>query len=352
MAPAVTDQPLPEQIGMGGSCDAVSASASRSPGEEGADSNFPLPKGLEEIGEHSPLYPTDGGGDVTEEEFQWMEARRPLIATATTLGLDFGAEMATEIQAAFQEAKLTHLMGSLNWPGVGTRWRSFLEWCQEQPDAEALTPTLALRGFGRALGRVVTFRALALDTVALEGILDADCIYPSGQLRVDAVTLARIVDEKGVQKVCVARLFIAHLRRLLGHDPSISLHDDWQTTSLIASGYSHYTSKPSSSRRVHLFQVSCPKVESVGWTLQEVAERRVEVLGDNKPHDPWFCFPAPAYPAGVWFDGRLQRTERYGLYGVPFLSQRLQRLVVFNSNEELGVALRPFAEHVNELHSA
>ena len=33
-------------------------------------------------------------------------------------------------------------------------------------------------------------------------------------------------------------------------DPSISLHDDWQTTSVIASGYA------SSIKRVHLFEIS------------------------------------------------------------------------------------------------
>lgn len=322
------------------------ASASYTPCLEGADPEFPVPASLAEIGKRAPVYPVDGSGDVAEQEFEWMEARRLLIVTPQSLALDFGASEAAIIAAAFKEAKMEHVLGTLNWPGVGTRWRSFLAWCQKQPAAETLTPGLALRGFGRALGRVVTFRALALDPQALQGILDADCIYPSGQLRVGSDVLAQILDEKGVQTVCVARLFIAHLRKLLGHDPSISLHDDWQTTSLIASGYA------SQSKKVHLFQVSCPKVESVGWTLQDVAERGDEVLGgDRQPHDPWFCFPAPAYPQGVWFDGKLQRTERYGLYGVPFLAQRLQKLMVFESREQLGDAVRPFAERCAELHA-
>ena len=96
---------------------------------------------------------------------------------------------------------------------------------------------------------MTTYRALALDEAALARVLAADCIFPSGQLRVSAEALAAVVEGKGVRRVCVARLFIAHLRRLLGHDPSISLHDDWQTTALIASGYSsHDRLDPARSR--------------------------------------------------------------------------------------------------------
>ena len=94
-------------------------------------------------------------------------------------------------------------------------------------------------------------------------------------------------------------------RRLLGHDPSISLHDDWQTTSLIASGYSDYKKYPgvqprdgTPPRPVWLYEVNVPKVESIGWTLQEVAVQRGAVLeGWDGEHDPWFNFD------GVWFDG-------------------------------------------------
>lgn len=317
------------------------------PAPEGADPEFPVPDSIQQQRSCKPLYLSDGSGEVMEQEFQWMEARKPLRVSRESLQLDFGAHEAAEILQNFGDASLGHLLGTLNWPGVGTRWRSFLEWCQAQEDPSSLTPELALRGFGRSMGRVITYRALALDPAALQSIMDADCIFPSGQLQVGAETLAAVVDTKGIRTVCVARLFISNLRRLLGHDPSISLHDDWQTTSLIASGYARQ------GRKVHLFELSCPKVESVGWTLQEVAERSPEVLGDKyRNHDPWFCFPAPAYPQGLWFDGRLQRTERYGLYGVPFLSQRLQRLLYFDSSEELGRAIQPLAARLAELHEA
>lgn len=323
-------------------------------GLEGPDPEFQIPAS---VSQHpiccAPKYTAVDSSLVDEEEFLWMEARRPLRITQASLVLDYGTEEAKEMEQAFNEAQLAHLLGVLNWPGVGTRWREFLTWCKADASSSSLTdPAVALRGFGRSLGRVTTYRALAIDAKALQSIVKADCVFPSGQLRVGSEVLEAVVNEKGVQTVCVARLFIAHLKALLGHDPSISLHDDWQTTSLIASGYASYDRwDPKSNKKVHLFEMSCPKVESVGWTLQEVAERRSAVLGFEKDHDPWFCFPARARPEGVWFDGRLQRTERYGLYGIPFLSQRLQRLLVFNSLEELGLALEPFAERQEKLHT-
>ena len=163
-----------------------------------------------------------------------------------------------------------------------------------------------------------------------------------------AEQLHAVVESKGVRTVCVARLFISELKRLLGHDPSISLHDDWQTTSVIASSYA------SKSKKVHLFEVSVPKVESIGWTLQQVAEQRDAVLDDSDEvqHSPWFCFSSAAVPKGVWFDGRIQRTERYGLYGIPFLGKRLQRLLVFKDVGQLAQAVAPFASHQLQLHSA
>lgn len=325
------------------------------PALEGADPEFAVPTSVSK--QQREILEDAGGasGDVSEEEFQWMEARRPLKATLNSLTLDYGPEGASEMQRDFESAGLSHLLGTLNWPGVGTRWRSFLDWCIKGFTAKGEmppSPEAALRGYGRSLGRVKTYRALAIDDEALMRIFTADCIFPSGQLRVGSEELERVVNAKGVQTVCVARLFISHLKRLLGNDPSISLHDDWQTTSLIASGYARYSKlDPSSSRKVHLFELSCPKVESIGWTLQEVALRRGCVLEDcDGDPDPWFQFPAPAVPEGIWFDGRFQRTERYGLYGVPFLAARLSQLYVFDSLQEIGEVVMPFAKRQAELH--
>jgi len=327
---------------------------------EGADPNFPVPPYISTcvLPKKSPNFAdlitckrravvTDHTEDISEEEFAWMEARRSLSVSQEKLALDYGEEEARLMGGAF-EKDFTHLLGTLNWPGVGSRWRDFLEWLCKLPSPPA-TPSEALRGYGRFLGRVTTYRALAIDERSLQRIVDADCIFPSGQLRCGSAALEKVVTTKGVRKVCVARLFISHLHRLLGVDPSISLHDDWQTTSLIASGYASYDK----SRKIHLFELSCPKVESIGWTLQEVALQSGAVLGgDTSDHEPWFPFPAPSFPEGIWFDGRMQRTERYGLFGVPFLSKRLRNLYVFQSNAELSQALQPFAKRQAELHAA
>jgi len=110
------------------------------------------------------------------------------------------------------------------------------------------------------VGRVRTYRAHSLDDAGLERIFQEDEIFPSGRLRpgIDAAHLRRVVEEHGVTKVAVVRLFISHMPKIGGVDPSISLHDDWQTTSIIASGYAR------SGKRVHLFELSVPAVESLG----------------------------------------------------------------------------------------
>lgn len=154
---------------------------------------------------------------------------------------------------------LEWLIGVFNWPGLGTRYKAFFEWCKTEleeahgdndndghddaslPPSSLVDPATALRGFGRFLGRVTTYRALSLSHEALESITKKDCIFPSGQLHVGEEALARDADAAGARTVAVARLFMKHMPRLVGaHDPSISLHDDWQTTTLIASYYASY----------------------------------------------------------------------------------------------------------------
>jgi hypothetical protein len=130
-----------------------------------------------------------------------------------------------------------------------------------------------------------------------------------------------------------------------GADPSISLHDDWQTTSIIASGYASF------SKKVYLFELSVPAVESVGWTLLDVARRAPEFLGPSYAgHKRWFKFPSPAIPEGTWFDSALQKTERYGLYSIPYLRNRLRCLYVFTSTQELRSAVTPFVDSMQSRH--
>lgn len=255
------------------------------------------------------------------------------------------------MQQAMQELGVPMAVaGVLAWPGVGSRWPRFLAWWKqlplpEQPDGAHS----ALLGFSRVLGRVRTFRALALDDVGLKRILSEDEIFPSGRLRdgVNAAHLRRVVDVHGVSKVTAVRLYISNMPKIGGIDPSISLHDDWQTTSIIASGYA------SSGKKVHLFELSVPAVESVGWTLYEVAQRSSEHLGAQyADHEQWFKFPSPAVPQGTWFDSMLQRTERYGLYSVPHLHSRLMNIYVFDNLSQLRAAVDPFVKVMAERQSA
>lgn len=124
---------------------------------------------------------------------------------------------------------------------------------------------MALRAFGRHLGRITAYRALALDAAGLRNVTDADAKLPTGVLHVSMETLKTIVLEKGVKAVCVARLCM----NVCGFDPSVSLHDDWQTAAVIAAGYA-------SPKRVTLFELSVPVVESIGWTLYDVDVRTAE----------------------------------------------------------------------------
>jgi len=281
-----------------------------------------------------------GGNDVSKEEIQWMAQQRELVLSEPQLVRDYGAEAEIMLEAIAGAGMPTAVAGALAWPGVGTRWRRFILWWQQLPDTERPSDSYgALAGFARAVGRVRTFRALALDATGLKRIFEEDEIFPSGRLRpgVDAAYLRNVVETHGVSKVAVVRLFISHMPKIGGVDPSVSLHDDWQTTSLIASGYA------SPGKRVHLFELSVPAVESLGWTLQEVSGRSGPFLGPRyTEHARWFRFPSPGEPRGTWFDANLQRTERYGLYSVPHLRKRLLRLCVFRSLEELRTVVAPF----------
>merc|ERR1719373_847680 len=97
--------------------------------------------------------------------------------------------------------------GALAWPGVATRWRRFIEWWKSSTiglngneqtsraentsdnvrtgkDLQFSGPAFdALAGFARAVGRIRTFRALALDDAGLARILHEDEIFPSGRLQ-------------------------------------------------------------------------------------------------------------------------------------------------------------------------
>eukprot|EP00929_Paragymnodinium_shiwhaense_P009932 TRINITY_DN114357_c0_g1_i1.p1 TRINITY_DN114357_c0_g1~~TRINITY_DN114357_c0_g1_i1.p1 ORF type:complete len:362 (-),score=32.25 TRINITY_DN114357_c0_g1_i1:104-1141(-) len=311
-----------------------------------ASPQLPVPSSLRVVDEGNIAY-WEGrcdGGSVSESEIDWMTSQRPLVLNEAQLERDYGQEEASQILEAVKDAKMpAEAAGALAWPGVGSRWRRFCAWWQHLPsEGRPGDARSTLAAFARAVGRVRTFRALALDRSGLDRIFAEDEIFPSGRLRegVDEEHLRDVIEKHGVAKVTVMRLYISNLSKIGGVDPSVSLHDDWQTTSLIASGYAR------STKKVHLFELSVPAVESVGWTLLEVAQRAPQFLGDKYlDHERWFKFPSPAVPEGTWFDSTLQRTERYGLYSVPHLRNRLRRLYVFDSISELRGAVLPFVEH-------
>jgi hypothetical protein len=313
---------------------------------------------------------------VTREELAWCFARRPLVqdVTVDTLALDWGNADAEAMLAAFHaDAGLAVFVPLLRWCGVGTRWRQlwqFLTTTSEgarllteatevskaEPQAREALQRDAFHAFAVSLGRVTTYRALSLDEAAYQRVLQADEIFPTGQLSQSAATLTAIIDTHGIRKVAVARLFIAQLRKLIGHDPSISLHDDWETTTLIASGYLEPRAGAAGGhgqRALYLFEVSVPVLESLGWTLQRVAHEAPEFLGQRYAnHEPWFEFPAPAAGKNgpVWFDATLQRTERYGMYTVPHLQQRLRHVWKFTDLAQVTQAVGPFVAAQREKH--
>jgi len=321
------------------------------PGGDRDSPQCPLPEGLSTITPRRARGQENRDESVSEAEVDWMATQRPLVFDMAQLSRDYGEKEATQMQQAMGELGVpVAVAGVFAWPGVGSRWPRFLAWWKQLPLPERPdSARSALLGFARTVGRVRTFRALALDDAGLKRILSEDEIFPSGRLRdgVDAAHLRRVVDTHGVAKVTVVRLYISNMPKIGGVDPSISLHDDWQTTSVIASGYA------SNAKKVNLFELSVPAVESVGWTLNEVAQRSCDHLGSQyADHERWFKFPSPAVPQGTWFDSMLQRTERYGLYSVPHLHSRLMNIYVFDTLAQLKAAVNPFVKVMAERQSA
>jgi hypothetical protein len=290
--------------------------------------------------ETMPEHILEESNQVYDQEIEWLLERRPLIYDPAQMIIDYGAEEAEAIQTAFKSAfitlqgekfSLSPFLACINQPGCGTRWQHFLAWLQSgewEPSAEALGSNErlvkeAFAGYARHLGRVVSYRALALLDHQFKTIQQDDCINPSGRLKTDEATLIRVVNANGVKKVLYARLYIG--LRLLPYDPSVSLHDDGETAVCIANGYAELP-----HRRIHLMKVTVPKIEAMGYTVAQVQ--------DPSAKQRWFKH------RHIWFDSLDERTERYVLWGVPFLSKRLVNLRIFNSEEEVQTYLLPFQQ--------
>ena len=339
---------------------------------------LPVPESTKVIFGRESKRTTSNDLTVTPEEIQWMLAKRDILSDAASytpqqLEKDFGSSECEKILEAFDATfkgdseKQNIVLPLLKWPGIGTRWRSFLSWIAKEQQVsiggtdgdKTKIRTEIFTRYANHLGRITSYRALALDSSAFNRIIEKEnCIFPTGQLRLpdDASpeqlqkSLYNIVDEHGICKVLVARLFIAHLQKMIGIDPSVSLHDDWQTTCIISSGY--FSSRgQQEAKKVYLFEVSVPAILPCAWTLAEVGSFGEHFLGNRyRDHPAWFHFDSPA--GGCWFDGTIQRTERYTFYGIPFLKEHaLQRIYCFENIEEIGKAVQPFVNQQEKLHS-
>ncbi|KAJ4455705.1 putative ADPribosylglycohydrolase superfamily protein [Paratrimastix pyriformis] len=262
----------------------------------------------------------------------------PLVHSPEQLARDYGAAEAAEMTEGLRGQGLTALLPCLAQPGVATRWRHFVGWCRSENPDTLSDPTAVFARYAAHLGRVRTYRALALTPAQHAHILAQNAIASTGHLRASPAVVLQTLRQEGLRKVVVARLYIG--LGLVPCDPSISLHDDCETTLTIASGYLE------ADRRVYLYEVHVPVVETVGWTVNEVSLRSEPVVG--QPMDPsrWFCFHR------VWFDGCNPRTERYGLLEVAFLKERLVSLRVFENRAQIEEVVGPFREHQRQLHEA
>ena len=259
---------------------------------------------------------------LQDYEIEWMLKKRPLVLNDEQLKRDLGKDVASEILEILEKKNMSHLRGCLAHHGVSTRWKEFIcfvDKLEKIPD-ECRD---AFVQFGNHLGRVISYRALSLTDSQYESIISEGEILPSGRLKTTEEELDKIVEENGINKICYGRLYISlHLYK---HDPSLSLHDDAETAVIIASGYSEYPNK-----KVHLFEVNVPKVEVVGYSVYD--------LQDKKHSHEWFEF------GGCMFCATWERTERYCLYSIPFLKQRMTSTRTFHSEQEITEFVSPFKE--------
>jgi hypothetical protein len=156
---------------------------------------------------------------VAECERDWWLQQRPLIWNEQQLIIDIGiteAKLCMEALATLP-ANVQNLKSMLAWPGASTRWRSVLQWLQtiaKSPPVASSSPSTssssssssststtkaptttptggssipanaseALLQYARHLGRVTSYRSLALTLEQFNAIKANDSIYPTGRL--------------------------------------------------------------------------------------------------------------------------------------------------------------------------
>ena len=257
---------------------------------------------------------------TTDEQEQHEEWLNEIVQTLT---FHYTELISKQMMSLFYP-KYQHFLQCLFIPGIGTRFEqfyNFLEFCSFE-EKETWTHQEAFEAFANHLGRVRTYRALALKESEYQKIISDDSIHPTGRLKISKEIVEGMVDLHGVWKICHARLYIG--QRMVKYDPSLSLHDHPETTTCIAS---HYMDLP--ERKIYLMELDLPLIEVLGYKVRDVAYDR---------NRRWF------YYGKIWFDSFDETTERYTLFEIPLLSKRMTSLRIFDNQQDIENFLRPFRE--------
>ena len=298
---------------------------------------------------------------IKDCELKWMIQQKPLIFSKKQCIIDLGEAEANKLfqlidtfDTKYNGKYNKSILGALAWNGVISRYAQFMKFLHQKyenknkpsnsGDDEKKNDTDnteiikdaedALLQFGSTLGRVVSYRALALTKSEFESVQFLNEIVPTGQLRASLKEMKQIVDTQGITRITVARLYINHLSKWIGLDPSLSLHDDCETALTIAQTYM----SEQQEKYVYLFEMNVPKIMSIGFKVVDVqnkaglvdekfADRKNRKSG--KQSDRWFDHK------GVWFDAYDERTERQLLYAIPFFKERCQKITVYRTKKEL-----------------
>lgn len=299
-------------------------------------------------------------------ELEWMISQKPLIFDKKQCIIDLGQDEANklfklidEFDSKYKNKYNKDILGALAWNGVISRYQEFMQflndtYCDNTNDEEKKNNDNdnndgilikdakdALLQFGNKLGRIISYRALALTQPEFESIKFLNEIVPTGQLRASLKEMKDIVDQHGITKITVARLYISYLSEWIGLDPSLSLHDDAETALTISQTYM----SEQQQKFVYLFEMNVPKIMSIGFKVVDVqnkaglvdkrfADRNNRKKG--KQSDRFFDHKS------VWFDAYDERTERQLLYSIPFFKQRCQKITIFKTKKELLQRIEPF----------
>eukprot|EP01084_Bolivina_argentea_P280630 479950_1 len=313
---------------------------------------------------------------IKQCELNWMIKQKPLVFDKKQIVIDLGESEANLLfqqietfENKYKDKYNKDIFGALAWNGVVSRWKEFMNFLNDiyssnnntdeekkndnnNSDGYILKSARdALYHFGNSLGRVISYRALALTASEFDSIKQLNEIVPTGQLRASLKEMQYIVDTHGVTKITVARLYISKLSQWIGLDPSLSLHDDCETALCISQTYMNEKNK----KYVYLFEMDVPKVMSIGFKVVDVQNKAYlvdQTFADRKNRkkgkqsDRWFGHN------GVWFDAYDERCERQLLYSIPFFKERCREITVFKTRKTLLKRIEPFKVKQQQLKDA